>query len=318
MLMRVSSPPTSASRSTEMTEPRTIPGALDTLHRRFDVDPMPPGGAPVFLLASAWRSGSTLLQRLLVSSGQLLVWGEPFDHSAPVRRLAESVLPFDDTWPPAPYIVDPADPPTPDRWIANAYPHPAALIRAHRAFFDELFAAPAREVGFDRWGLKGVRLGGEHAVYLRRLYPDAQFIFLHRNPYDAYLSYRLLHDVRRHSYWWYHRWPDDQVATPTRFGDVWCDLTGSFVEWAPTLGAVVMAYEDLVGGRGLDRVAKLTGIDIDAAVLDQRVGATGDQRGEWEDVRTTLDESEIAAIRTATGGVGRRLGYVGPTSTDPN
>lgn len=31
---------------------------------------------PVFVLASAWRSGSTLVQRVLSSGPELFVWGE--------------------------------------------------------------------------------------------------------------------------------------------------------------------------------------------------------------------------------------------------
>ena len=225
---------------------RTIPQGLSALYRRFDIEPLPPGGAPVFLLASAWRSGSTLLQRLLVSGGELLMWGEPYDHSALVRRLAESVVPFDDKWPPEKYFVDPADPPAADRWIANAYPGANDLMAAHRAFFDRLFDEPAQDLGFARWGIKGVRLSGEHALYLKRIYPDARFVFLYRNPYDAFLSYRLLHEIRTHSYWWWHRWPDDQVATAARFGEIWRDLTASFLEWGPQVGATIVAYE----GRG--------------------------------------------------------------------
>ena len=33
--------------------------------------------APIFLLATGWRSGSTLLQRILVTDPHVLLWGEP-------------------------------------------------------------------------------------------------------------------------------------------------------------------------------------------------------------------------------------------------
>ena len=289
-----------------MADEWSIPKGLNALYRRFDVEPQLPGGAPVFLLASAWRSGSTLMQRLLVSGGDLMMWGEPYDHSALIRSMAESVIPFDDKWPPANYIVDPADPPTAEKWIANAYPHPSDLMAAHRAFFDRLFDVPAQELGFARWGVKGVRLSGEHAVYLRRIYPDARFIFLYRNPYDAFLSYRLLHDIRTHSYWWYHRWPDDQVADAAHFGRLWRSMTSSYLEWGPQLGAVTVAYEDVVRGKDLDRVAKLVGMDLSSDVLDRKVGATGDQRGEWEGARRNLDGVELSALRETAGGLARR------------
>ncbi len=32
---------------------------------------------PIFVLTSGWRSGSTLLQRIVVTDPKLLIWGEP-------------------------------------------------------------------------------------------------------------------------------------------------------------------------------------------------------------------------------------------------
>ena len=291
----------------------TITTGLAALTKRFDPIPPPDGNAPIFMLASAWRSGSTLTQRLLVSSNEILMWGEPYDHSSLIRRLAESMAPFDERWPPDPYIVDPDDPPSADKWIANAYPDPDYLVSAHRAFFDRLFADAAHEAGYHRWGLKGVRLSGEHARYLKLIYPDARFVFLHRNPYDAFLSYRLLHDIRTHSYWWYHRWPDDQVSTATRFGEIWSNLTESFLDAVDVVGATVIAYEDLIRGHGVDQLERATGIHVDRAILAKRVGGTDQQRGEWDNVDRELRSDEFADLQATTGRLARRLGYVGPT-----
>jgi len=291
----------------------TITSGLASLSKRFDLIPQPPANAPIFMLASAWRSGSTLTQRLLVSSNQVLMWGEPYDHSSLIRRLAESVAPFDERWPPDPYIVAPDDPPSADKWIANAYPDPDYLVGAHRAFYDRLFADAAHEAGYGRWGLKGVRLDGEHARYLNLIYPDAKFVFLHRNPYDAFLSYRLLHDIRKHSYWWYHRWPDDQVSTATHFGEIWTRLTSSFLDNVEAVGGTVIAYEDLIRGSGVDRLERATGITVDHSILERRVGGTSQQRGEWEGVAQELRQDEIADLQATTGRLARRLGYVGPT-----
>jgi len=295
-------------------EPRTIPDGLASLVDRFEPPPLPPGNAPVFLFASAWRSGSTLVQRLLVSGGELLMWGEPYDHSTLVRRMAESLIPFSEKWPPVNYIVDPEDPPTAERWIANAYPSPADLLAAHRAFFDRLFSEPAAAAGFSRWGFKGVRLGGEHALYLKRIYPDARFIFLHRNPYDAFLSYRMLHEIRTHSYWWYHRWPDEQVATAEHFGAIWSRLTESFIRWAPEVGGTVVAYEDLTRGSKFSAIADAADVPIDESILESKVGGTRQQRGEWDRASHELTATEMAGLRETAGRLGRALGYVGPST----
>ena len=42
--------------------------------------------SPVFILSAGWGAGSTLLQRLIMSSGEVLVWGEPFDQAAIDRK----------------------------------------------------------------------------------------------------------------------------------------------------------------------------------------------------------------------------------------
>ena len=37
---------------------------------------MKPCDKPIFIFACSWRSGSTLLQRYITASGEILVWGE--------------------------------------------------------------------------------------------------------------------------------------------------------------------------------------------------------------------------------------------------
>ncbi len=32
---------------------------------------------PIFILSAGWRSGSTLIQRLIMSKERILIWGEP-------------------------------------------------------------------------------------------------------------------------------------------------------------------------------------------------------------------------------------------------
>ncbi|MBU1227620.1 MAG: sulfotransferase [Actinobacteria bacterium] len=297
----------------------TIAEGLDSLISRFGLPGLPPGGAPVFLLSAGWRSGSTLAQRLLVSSGRLLMWGEPYDHCGLIRSVAESLRSFaapwppgssKGLWPPAGYIVDSHDPPSSGSWIANAYPHPADLLAAHRALFDRLFAHPAAEMGFELWGIKEVRLDGEHALYLKTLYPDARLVFLHRNPWDAWLSYRRRHDERASAYWWFRRWPDEEVSTPADFGAIWQRMAESFLTWGPVLGAATIAYESMVRGESLDALEWAAGAEVDGSVLRKRLGGSPADR---RDGRPRLEAAEAAEIATAVGGTAVRLGYTGPT-----
>ncbi len=126
--------------------------------------------SPVFILAAGWRSGSTLLQRLL--SERCLIWGEPYGHAGLIPSLADPIRCFTDRWP-EPHHFYRGHPPEAlaTTFIANLYPGVSDLRRAHRGFFERLFAEPARAAGHDRWGLKEVRLDADHALYLRWLFP---------------------------------------------------------------------------------------------------------------------------------------------------
>jgi hypothetical protein len=301
-----------------MRDEPTIAGGIEALKGRFRPLQAVSGSEPVFLLSAGWRSGSTLVQRLLVSGGGLLMWGEPYDHCSLIQRLADSLRPFSEPWPPGrprgewppdAYMVDPSDPPRPDRWIANAYPHPANLMAAHRAFFDRLFSEPAAAAGFRRWGVKEVRLGGEHAAYLRALYPDARILFLHRNPWDAWASYRRRHDERPSAYWWYHRWPDEEVSTAAHFASIWHRLTDSFLAWAPTLGAHLVAYESVVRGSGLEGLSAAAGVEVDRRVLDLRIGGSSADRTR----QSPMTDDDQRSIGEVAGAMARMLGYLGPT-----
>ena len=84
--------------------------------------------------------------------------------------------------------------------------------------------------GFDRWGVKEVRWDVEMASYLRWLFPDARFVFLVRNPFDAYRSYRQWDWYDNWPFHtWYDRWPSEPIDSPESFGSHWRRLAGGFL-----------------------------------------------------------------------------------------
>lgn len=194
--------------------------------------------APVILLAGGWRSGSTLLQRVLMSERDLMIWGEPFARSGIVTSLASQFRAFTPEWPPAGYFVSSFGQDLSAEWVANSYPDAAELIAAHRAFFIELLAKPARALGRRRWGFKEVRLDGPHALYLKLLFPRARFVFLVRNPYAAYASFR--HYIKSD----FHDWPRRPIRSAGEFGSLWRDLASSLEQVAPEVDALWLQYED--------------------------------------------------------------------------
>ncbi len=256
--------------------------------------------APIFLLSAGWRSGSTLLQRLIMSDKDVLIWGEPYDECGMIQALADTTKAFRAGWPPQDYYYDGTPPgELSGNWIANLFPSLADLRDSHRALFDTLFAHPAKAAGASRWGIKEVRLDVEHCFYLRWLYPRARFVFLYRNPLDAYQSYC------RYGRNWYNTFPDEPVFTPTAFGKHWRELMEGFLREAKRLDALVIRYEDLVAGRTpLEEIEAHLKIRIDRSVLGAKVGSS-ERGGE----KAQVNRLEKWLLKRVVSPMAEELGY---------
>jgi hypothetical protein len=265
--------------------------------------PAPAAGdedSPIFLFSAGWRSGSTLLQRLIISGTDTLIWGEPYDECGMIQRLAEGLKAFRSDWPPADYFYDGRPPgELTEQWIANLFPALEDLRAAHRAFLDRLFAAPARRAGATRWGIKEVRLTADHAAYLRWLYPQAKFLLLYRNPLNAYRSYC------RYGRNWYDTFPDRPVFTPLAFGTHWRTLLEGYLADADALGALLVRYEDLTKNPAtLDHIEAYLGAAIDRALIGSKIGSS-ERGGKFAEV----SRLERWLLRRAVEPLASRLDY---------
>jgi len=204
-----------------------------------DRDEALPCESPVFICASGWRSGSTLLQRMCMADPTVMVWGEPLDRCGILQSLAAQWRPLDGRWPNPRHVLAPdRKPPGVDEWIANLSPPIAALRHAQRRFLDTLFGEPARAAGRTRWGLKEVRLGLEEIRWLAALFPDARFALLVRDPVAAFESYAPRGP-------WFERWPDGPVTTATAFASMWSRLVAGFLELVEDPRVMLVRYERL-------------------------------------------------------------------------
>lgn len=201
--------------------------------------------APIFLLASGWRTGSTLLQRILVTDPAVILWGEPLGDVALVSKLAEMLAQVPTFSKVNRRAIEgkPAASQLATSWIANLCPPGEDLRPALRMLFDRWLGEPAVKRGFARWGFKEVRLGAAEAMVLHWLYPRAKFLFLTRHPYDCY---RSLAD----SGWdqVYHRRPDLRIESAADFARHWNRLVVSLSELPADFPCFRIRYEDLVNG----------------------------------------------------------------------
>lgn len=202
--------------------------------------------SPIFVLATGWRSGSTLLQRILVTDPELLLWGEPLGEITPIPEIAKMISRMSN-YPELKNLCARdhlSSSVMVTSWIGALYPPVDDFRLGLRKLFDRWLGGPARQRGFQRWGFKEVRLGATEASLLHWLYPHAKFVILSRHPYDCYQS---LSDAGWHHV--YFRRPDVRVDSAAGFARHWNRVARSWSELPAAFPAFHLKYEDLVSGR---------------------------------------------------------------------
>ena len=276
---------------------------FDDFDQRWQIPPPPAANAPIFLLSAGWRSGSTLLQRLIMSSGEVLMWGEPYGRAGVIPSMTRSALCLRQNWPNENHFPNVKDLDLSNSWVANLYPEARALRDAFRAQLDTLLAKPAQAQGYSRWGLKEVRLRGEDAQMLSWLYPDARFVLLVRNPWDAWSSAKgvgfALH------------WPTQMINDVDSFTKHWVGCVRSFAALDPRR-FVLIRYEDLISAQvGLPQLARHLQLShMDPAVLQRKIRGV-------RTPRSPLSEQECQRIQTLIGDCAPALRYEPPARQAP-
>jgi hypothetical protein len=233
------------------------------------------------------------------------IWGEPFGHACPIPAMSDTVSAITAHWPQQNWIYQgqPAEELS-KKFVANLYPPLQALLEAHQSWFEKLFVEPAREAGHNRWGLKEVRLTIDHARYLKWLFPQAKFLFLYRNPFDAWRSFA----ARKKQGWdWYYRWPD-QPLTVHRFARHWNDLVQGFVEHHGDVDGMLVRYEDLKAQTNFGALDEYLGFEVDceAAELRPKDGPPPVEK---------IEPGDLHVLHTELGQTAANLGYEYPFET---
>ena len=252
-----------------------------------------------FCLLRAGDRAPRLLQRVVMGSREVLIWGEPWNRCEHVQRLAESFRPLGDRWPfgDVLYPGDLVDVDLSSTWVANLYPGCADLIEAHRAFFRQLYARPAELLNFPRWGFKEVRLSADDAAYLKLLFPRGRFVLLYRDPCDAWASYKAA------NFRSFRRWPAARIETAEQFARNWTELAEGFLSHHQDLDAFLISYNELTEDDDcIERLAAYIDAPMSRDALNHgNSGATA---------RPTLTANERKIVSGITGDLWDRLASV--------
>jgi hypothetical protein len=258
---------------------------------------------PIFLFSAGWRSGSTLLQRMLTATEAVLIWGEAGgaldNFSDAMERYAQMLGHGNKMFRHGPgghgddqfqeFRQSGKD--GVHKWVACLNPPMTVFEEAMRALFERVYELPARELGYANWGIKEVQSGLETARFLHRLYPEAKFVFLVRNPVDCLIS------IKRRN-WLGHHGNAEPLAYYTRH---WARLAGEFRQ--AEFGFRVR-YEDLLNSRQV--------FDDLAAYLDLTLPAdfAGKSRVDWQaENQQALGAVERMKIRWLANDEMRHYGY---------
>jgi hypothetical protein len=260
-------------------------------------------GSPVFVLGGGGRTGSTLVQRLLISTGEIMIWGE---HAGVLLDGLHRIVSGMQAWigQEGAGHLEWFRQQGWNAWIANINPSHEAFVAGARAALLEALATPAAHMGYRRWGFKEIRYNGAAVSLLKMLFPDAPIIVLVRHPADALRSIKVTT--------WYEK---DHGARPETFLAAWAAISASLAAAASKFdGVLVLHYEDLVGEpeRFVTAVAKHVSIEanrFDRAAIATRVrGAPGAPMPEPAAL-DARDRAALAAssVREAAAALGYRL-----------
>lgn len=276
------------------------------IDRKFSLNPLPPANQPIFVLSTIWRSGSTLFQRTLCTDHDILIWGEPYADCNLFTSLSRSALALtQENWPHAGHFaagLDHVFDAPEEHFIANLYPAIGYFRRGQRQLLDTTFAVPAKQRGRERFGIKFVRLSLEEANYLHWIYPDAKFIFLVRNPWDCWRSYK--------GYSWNYRWPKQTISKVSQFAMLWNKQTTELLKFSGH-NKLWLRYEDFLqpdfDWDGLREFCELPNITRKA--LDHKISGVNTKP-------QPIDDSDILAINKICSPLALQLGYTGLKQTD--
>lgn len=149
---------------------------------------------PVFILAGSPRTGSTWLQRVLTSTGEILIWGETgllfhwgvlWTPNKPSQEFCFEGRNYKESHEDKDLYAFREK--KADMWMAVLAPLLSDAFKAHKSYLEELFGETAKREGFPNWGAKETTWGECTAKFLVQS-SGGKVIFLFRKFEDSFIS----------------------------------------------------------------------------------------------------------------------------------
>ena len=274
-----------------------MPDAAEIVHRM----------TPVFVFAPTARNGVTLVQRLLNSSKQIIVYGENYDFTERLPALAHSCVK-------AHLDYGPAFEASRRRfrageteyWSSDLWPDSQAMMMIGlNAFFQAaiLYQQSAERCNRDRWGLKTPVTNLQTLERLGNLMPNARFVFVYRDLFAVARSAKARRLI-------------DRIDQLEGLAAQWCRNVIGIAE-ASGNETHLIRYELLTAHpettiRDLEAFAGVTGIDC--SVMQRRINTFVGSRDRGDSPTGYIEPEDLTAmevevIQQVAGETMQKFGY---------
>lgn len=260
---------------------------------------------PIFVLAASQRCGSTLIQRLLNSCPEIMVWGELGGYLNRWLQGMREVRKWERSFrgQRSAFLTDGYD-----QFLPNMTPGQEDIDRATTAHLWAMFGLPAIELNRPLWGFKEVRYDAGVARFLQDRFPGARFVHLTRNVVDCLLSLKRWEQSEPG---WQREWTALAIRN-------WERINASFLEVGDELSSLLsVRYEDMIEDpRGF--VTRMAGFlelpesSFDPGVFGTRLHNTGvggsSERPAVSHADLDEDDRELLSSPSLAD-IARRFGY---------
>lgn len=265
---------------------------------------------PILVVGPTTRCGTSLLQRLLNSTGKIVIYGENFGVMQTLPDMIRNQLRGGETKRKVISIARGMLLDRTDFEASSLFPplddYIAGLTQAFRTLLG-VYAADAAKLGFTRWGLKHQIRGQSSFALLPQLIPEARYVMIYRDLLDVARSakarwpgdFRGPEDYRRFA----RNWRDNVQTMRSLQGDDFLLLR--YETFAAEPHVHIDRLERFVGLSGIDRAVMTRRIN-DQPQYQLEAGAAADASYRKP---AALQSGEVKLLLSESGDLYGELGY---------